>query len=201
MRFHVKVFIDTLPSNNMLLSIGPVRVELCGWVKSVFAQCTSATTPRRWRPTPRGAAALSASTGSADRTVPFRLPPTMSCLKFGFLQRTIRLIGLRPNTVSEHSAQSTAGLPQSIPLRLAPATKSTRTLAAASVKIAYLCSVHMFSGPRRMGDLQYWIEVLGAAAGLKVIAFSFEIAANPAHDMLCDFFVLRVACCGVEWAH
>lgn len=39
-----------------------------------------------------------------------------------------------------------------------------------------------------MGDLQYWIEVLGAAAGLKVIAFSFGIPADPAHDLLCDSF-------------
>ena len=48
--------------------------------------------------------------------------------------------------------------------------------------------VHTFSGHRHVGDLQYWVEVLGAAEGYRVVAYSFEILTDPAHDILEDTF-------------
>ena len=58
--------------------------------------------------------------------------------------------------------------------------------------------IHQFSGPRREGDLQFWIEILGVAANFVVFACSIDILADPGFDLLGDelFSRLRAAAWG-----
>ena len=47
-----------------------------------------------------------------------------------------------------------------------------------------LVFVHLYSGRRRDGDLEYWLHCLGDASGISVVVFSFDLAIDPKLNLL-----------------
>ena len=67
-----------------------------------------------------------------------------------------------------------------------------------------LTFVHMFSGKRRTGDLQYWLERLCAQRSICCYVWSFDVVINPTYNILDDAFFscLRRWCWeGLIWGY